>query len=121
MTVEQTLTTMNRYFEVMNSDGDFSEFFVEDIRWLMVDTGQEARGRSAVRNYVNELHAKMQSGEQQELVAADERAYLEGSAVNADESGSGLSYCLVYDVQQGIITDMRCYGTLAALMDSSTA
>jgi SnoaL-like domain len=121
MTVEQTLATMNRYFEVMGSDDDFSEFFNEDVRWLMVDSGEEVRGRHAVRDYISELHSRMLSGDQQDLVAAEGHAYLEGSAVNADESRPGFSYCLVYDVQQGRITDMRCYGTLAALMHSSTA
>ena len=115
---EQTLATMNRYFEVMGGDGDFSEFFVDDIRWLMVDTGYEVRGRTAVRDYINELHGRMLSGEQRDLVVADGHAYLEGSAVNADASSPGLSYCLVYDVGQGVITDMRCYGSLAALTSS---
>jgi SnoaL-like domain len=113
---EQTLATMNRYFEVLGRDGDFSEFFVDDIRWLMVDTGYEVRGRTAVRDYINELHARMLSGEQRDLVVAEGHAYLEGSAVNANPSGPGLSFCLVYDVKQGVITDMRCYGTLTTLM-----
>jgi hypothetical protein len=118
MTIEQTLATMDRYFELMGSGGDFSELFVEDIRWLMVDSGKEVHGRTAVHDYIDELHGRMLSGEQQDLVVTEEHAYLEGSAVNADASGPGLSYCLVYDVTQGVITDMRCYGTLAALMDS---
>jgi hypothetical protein len=111
---------MDRYFEVMGNGGDFSEFFVDDVRWLMVDSAQEVRGRSAVRDYINELHSSILSGEQQDLVVTDEHAYLEGSGVNADASGPGLSYCLVYDVKEGMITDMRCYGTLAVLMDSSS-
>lgn len=115
---ERTLATMDRYFEVMGRDGDFSEFLVDDIRWLMVDTGHEVRGRTAVRDYINELHTRMLSGEQRDLVVAEGHAYLEGSAVNAGASSPGLSYCLVYDVKQGIITDMRCYGPLAALMGS---
>jgi len=116
MTVQQTRATMDRYFELMGSDGDFSELFVDDVRWLMVDSGQEVRGRAVVREYVDLLHSRMMSGEQRELVVTEEHAYLEGDSVNADESGRGLSWCLVYDVKDGVIMDMRCYGTLSALM-----
>jgi hypothetical protein len=109
---------MDRYFQLMNSGEDFSEFYPADVRWLMVDTGQEVRGPTAVRDYINELHSKMLSGEQADLVVADEHAYLEGDAVNSDASNPGLSYCIVYDVKNALITDMRCYGTLATLMDT---
>ena len=116
MTVQQTRATMDRYFDLMGRDEDFSRVFVDDVRWLMVDSGQEVRGRTVVRDYVNVLHSRMLSGEQRELVVTEEHAYLEGDSVNADESGRGLSWCLVYDVKDGAITDMRCYGTIAALM-----
>ena len=117
MTVETTRATMERYFQLMNSGGDFSELYTADVRWLMADTGQEIRGPTAVRDYLNELHDKMLSGEQRDLVIADEHAYLEGDAVNADGSKPGLSYCIVYDLSNGLIADMRCYGTIATLME----
>jgi hypothetical protein len=118
MTVEATQATMDRYFKLMNSDQDFSEVYTPDIRWLVLDTGQEVRGPTVVRDYINELHSKMRGGGQRDLVVADEHAYLEGDGINADASNPGLSYCLVYDVSNALITDMRCYGTLATLMEN---
>ena len=117
MTVEVTQATMERYFQLMSSGEDFSELYTADVRWLMADTGQEVRGPTAVRDYLNDLHSKMLSGQQRDLVIADDQAFLEGDAVNGDASNSGLSYCIVYDLSDARIADMRCYGTLANLMD----
>jgi hypothetical protein len=80
-------------------------------------TGQEVRGARPVRDYILELQSRMLSGSQSELVVGDGRALLGGSQVNAaDEGGTGLAYCLVYDVGDDRISEMRCYGTLARLM-----
>lgn len=117
MSLSSVQDLMRRYFEVMGQGGDFSQFYDPGMTWRMVDSGQEVRGPTAVRDYLIELHAKMTSGEQSELVIADGHAYLEGWSVNAgDDYGSGLVYCLVYDVVGDAISAARCYGTLAALM-----
>lgn len=117
MSLSSVQDLMRRYFEVMGQGGDFSQFFDPGMTWRMVDSGQQVRGPIAVRDYLNELHAKMTSGEQGELVIADGHAYLEGWSVNAgDEYGAGLVYCIVYDVDDGVISAARCYGTLSDLM-----
>ena len=117
MSVSSTRSVMDRYFNAMGAEEDFSRFFDDDVTWLMVDSGQEVRGPGSVRGYLNELHSKMLTGAQRELVVTDDHAFLEGDAVNADDGpGSGLAYCLVYDILDGRITAMRCYGTLARLM-----
>jgi SnoaL-like domain len=118
MTLEQTRATMDRYFELMDDDEDFSECDADDVRWLMADSGQEVRGRTEIREYVNELHRRMLSVEYREMVVTEEHAYIEGDAINADASNPGLSVCAVFDVSNGLITDIRCYGTLAALMET---
>jgi hypothetical protein len=117
VSIAVTQSAMDRYFAAMNAEEDFSEFFEEGVTWLMVDSGQEVRGPEAVRNYIMELHSRMLSGDQGELVLADGHAFLEGNGVNAAENGGpGLSYCLVYDLRDDRISAMRCYGNLAHLM-----
>jgi len=111
---------MDRYFEVMDAGEDFSQFFEEDVTWLMVDSGDEVRGAVAVRDYILELHDKMHGGNQRPLVVADDRAFLEGDSVNAgDGDGPGLAYCLVDDISSDRISAVRCYGTIARLMPVS--
>ena len=117
MSVSSTRTVMDRYFKAMGAEEDFARFFDDDVTWLMVDSEQEVRGPRPVRDYINELHSKMRTGNQRDLVVADGHAILEGDAVNAGNgAGSGLAYCLIYDVGADSISAMRCYGSLARLM-----
>jgi hypothetical protein len=117
VSISTTKSLMDRYFAAMGAEEDFSEFFDDDVTWLMVDSEQEVRGPGPVRDYILELHSRMLSGDQSELVLADSHALLEGSRVNAaEDAGPGLAFCLVYDVHDDRISAMRCYGTLARLM-----
>ena len=118
MTLEQTRATMDRYFELMDNDEDFSALYADDARWLMADTGQEVHGRTEIREYVNELHSRMLSAEYRDMVVTEEQAYIEADAINANASNPGLSFLAVFDVSNGLITDIRCYGTLATLMET---
>lgn len=120
MSAEQTQKLLDRYFNAMGNDRDFSEFYTEDVTWVMVDSGQEARGPTAVRDYILELHSKMFDHQQRDLDVSDGHAYLEGSAVD-EPGGTGprFTYCLVYDFDTERISAMRCYGTLATLMLTS--
>jgi len=116
VSVSNTRSVMNRYFEAMGAEEDFSRFFDDDVTWLMVDSGQEVRDPGPVRDYILELHNRMLSGHQRDLVVTDGHAFLEGYSVNAGGRESGLAFCLVYDVSDDRISAMRCYGTLADLM-----
>ena len=117
MSVPSTRSLMDRYFATMGADEDFSQFFADDVTWLMVDSRHEVRGAVPVRDYILELHRRMHGGNQRPLVVADSHALLEGDSVNAgDGIEPGLDYCLVYDVSDDRITAVRCYGTLARLM-----
>lgn len=117
MTVSGTQSVMERYFSAMGADEDFSRFFAADVTWLMVDSGDEVRGPGHVRDYLLRLHSRMESGDQRPLVVTDAHAFLEGDRVNAGAGdGTGLAYCLVYDVSGDRISAMRCYGTIARLM-----
>ena len=82
MSLDQTKRTMDGYFNAMGAGKDFSEFYTADVRWIMLDNGQEMRGPSEVRDYIVALHRKMFGHQQRELVVSDGRAYLEGECVD---------------------------------------
>jgi ketosteroid isomerase-like protein len=50
---------MGDYFRVMSADGDIAAFFTEDVTWVNVESGQQFRGRAAVRNYIRALHDRL--------------------------------------------------------------
>ena len=117
MSVSATQSVIDRYFQAMGAEEDFSRFYDDEVTWLMVDSGQEVQGPGPVRDYILELHNRMLTGQQRALVLTDGHAFLEGYSVNAGNgNGAGLAYCLVYDVSDDRISAMRCYGTLADLM-----
>ncbi len=64
MSVSATQSVMDRYFEAMGAEQDFSRLFANDVSWLMVDSGQEVRGPGPVRDYILELHNRMLTGQQ---------------------------------------------------------
>lgn len=120
VSVEQTQKILDRYFDAMGRDEDFSAFFADDVTWIMVESEQEVRGPTVVRDYLIELHGRMVGGEQRSLVVSDGHAYLEGDTMSAPgPAGQRLFYCLVYDLGDDRITAVRCYGSLGALMTST--
>jgi hypothetical protein len=122
MSLDQTKRTIDSYFNAMGAGEDFSKFYTADVRWIMFDSGQEVRGPSEVRDYILALHSKMFGHHQRELVVADGHAYLEGDCV--DQPGGTEApyvYCLVYDLDDDRIRDMRCYGSIARLMTEAEA
>jgi hypothetical protein len=115
MSVEQTQQVIDRYFEVMGAQGDFSEFYVEGVTWVMVDAGVEVLGRSAVRDYVIALHSQLYDARTRSMVVSDGAAYLEGDCINSQRHAPRISYCVAYDLTDDRITAMRCYGTFGAM------
>jgi hypothetical protein len=121
MSTQSTQSLLDRYFAAMNAGKDFSKFYGEDVTWTMVDSNQEVRGAVAVRDYIIDLHNRMQGGSQRPLLVADGHAVLEGDAVNVEDGNErGLFYCLVYDLSDDRISAMRCYGSLSRLMNGAT-
>jgi hypothetical protein len=116
MTLDQTRQTMESYFNAMGAGDDFSTFYTADVRWIMIDSGQEVRGPAVVRDYLIGLHGKMFGNQQRQLVVAHGHAYLEGDCVDQpDIAEPRYAYCLVYDLDGDRIRDMRCYGSIARL------
>jgi SnoaL-like domain len=116
VTADQTQQVIDRYFEVMGARGDFSQFYVDEVTWTMVDAGAQIRGAAAVRDYVIALHAQMSDVQTRRIVVSDGAAYLEGECINVQKPESPrIAYCLAYDVTGDRITAMRCYGTFGAM------
>jgi hypothetical protein len=100
----------------MGAEGDLSEFYIEGATWVMVDTGVEVRGRSAVRDYVIALHSQMSDGHTRSIVVSDGAAYVEGDCINSQQRNAPrISYCVAFDLTDDRITAMRCYGNFGAM------
>jgi ketosteroid isomerase-like protein len=114
MSHEETQRTIDHYFDPMSRGGDFAECYTDGVTWSTLDIGDEVRGRSSVRDYIAALHNKMSDAQTRRIVVSDGHGYLEGDCVQAPaESGSRIFYCVAYDIVDGQITAMRCYGPFA--------
>jgi hypothetical protein len=117
MSVEQTQDTMDRYFKALGG-GDFAHFFTDGVSWTTIETGDEVRGPSAVRDAIVALHGQLSDMKTRRLVVSDGAAYIEGDCIGVDDAARRISYCVAYDVDGDRIAAMRAYGELAAMMPS---
>jgi hypothetical protein len=115
MSLEQTQQTIDRYFDLMGRGGDFAECYTANVTWTTTDTGDEVRGPSSVRDYLVALHNNMFDAQTRRIVVSDGHAYLEGDCEAPTESSSRIFYCVAYDIVNGRITAMRCYGPIAEM------
>ena len=111
MSAEQTQRTMDRYFELMGRTADFGECYAPDVTWLVADTGEVITGTDSVRDYVVALHATFVDSHTSRYLVGDDHVYLEGDCAPAPpEPGERTRFCVAYDLVDGAITTMRCYG-----------
>jgi hypothetical protein len=113
MATEDTQALLDRYFQLMGRGDDFTDCCTTSVTWTTFDDGTQVQGREPVRNLIEALHDKMRDAQTRKLVCSDDGAYLEGDC--ADVSGRSqdrLAYCVAYDVADGKITAMRCYGAV---------
>jgi len=111
MSTAQTQNTMDRYFDLMGRGADFAECYSADATWLIADTGEVIRGPGAVRDYVVALHASLVDMRTRTYVVGEEHVYLEGDCDGAASGAAGRTcYCVAYDIRDGLIAAMRCYG-----------
>jgi hypothetical protein len=119
MSFEGTQRTIDHYFDLMSQGGDFSQCYIANVTWTMTDTGDQVSGSSSVRNYLVALHTKMLDAQTRRIVVSEGHAYLEGDCLGASTgSSSRIFYCVAYDIADGRITAMRCYGPIADLAAS---
>jgi ketosteroid isomerase-like protein len=119
MSFEETQRTIDHYFDLMSRDGDFGECYTADVTWTMTDTGDQVSGPPSVRDYLVALHTKMLDAPTRRIVVSEGHAYLEGDCLGAPTgTSSRIFYCVAYDIADGRITAMRCYGPIADLAAS---
>jgi len=128
MSVPDTESTMRDYLNALLGGGDFAAFFSDDILWTTMETGDEIRGRDAVRDYIVALHSQLfeATPELRSLAVADGIASLEAdfvgthvaelAGVPATGARVRLPYAMFYDVEGGSITALRAYFPITVLV-----
>ena len=111
MSTEQTQRTMDRYFDLMGQGADFGECYAPNVTWLVADTAEVIAGPAGVREYVIAVHATFIDPHTRKYFVGDGSVYLEGDCAAAEsEAGGRCHYCVSYDLTDGVITSVRCYG-----------
>ena len=128
MSTETTERVLREYGEALLSRGDFGRFFSDDVLWTTMETGQEIRGREAVRDYIVALHTTIFDARPviRGTVAGDGVALLEADFVGrhigefAGIPATGRSVrvplCVVYDLEGDQIKRGRVYLEMPVLM-----
>ena len=128
MSVEETERTIRSYLDTLSAGGDFASFFADDIVWTTMETGDEIRGREAVRDFIVALHTQLfdASPEFGNVTFADGVAGLEAvfvgthtadfAGVPATGTAVRLPYSVSYDVSDGAIVALRAYFPITALV-----
>jgi predicted ester cyclase len=122
-----TRAVMDEYWEALLHGSDFGRFFAPDVVWTTMETGEEVRGRDAVRNLIVALHTQAFHARPElvNLLTGDTTAMLEAVFIGthsgdfAGLSATGLQvrmpYSIAYDVRDGSIVAVRAYFPMAAL------
>jgi ketosteroid isomerase-like protein len=129
MSVTDTESTLRSYLDLLLTGGDFASFFSDDVVWTTMETGEEIRGRQAVRDFIVALHTQLfeASPELRGLAAGDGVAGLEAvfvakhvaefAGIPPTGADVRLPYAVFYDVADSRITALRAYFPIAALVE----
>jgi ketosteroid isomerase-like protein len=127
MTDDATTSVMDGYLDALRNQGDFARFYAPDVVWTFMESGDQVRGRDAVRDLVLGMHTQAFSAhpEVRGMMIGKGMAVLEAVFVGAHTgefagvpaTGAEVCrpYCMVYDVADGAITALRAYFPIAAL------
>jgi steroid delta-isomerase-like uncharacterized protein len=128
MSVEETERTLRGYLDALLAGGDFASFFADDVLWTTMETGDQIRGREAVRDFIIALHSQLfaASPELKNVTAADGVAAIEAvfvgthtaefAGVPATGAAVRLPYSVGYDISDGKIEALRAYFPITALV-----
>lgn len=128
MSVASTESTMRGYLDALLGGGDFGTSFSDDVLWTTMETGDEIRGRDAVRDVILAMHTQAfdAAPEVKSMTVGDGMAVLEavfvathtGEFAGLAPTGAAvrLPYVVVYDVAAERITALRAYLSIAALV-----
>jgi predicted ester cyclase len=133
MSVESTNTVMNDYLDALLKQEDFGRFFADDVLWTTTETGDEVRGRDAVRDFIVAIHTQLFEArpEFKGLTVGDGHATLEADFVGTHTgefagiapTGAELRvpYAVCYDVADGEITALRAYLPISFMVGQLSA
>ncbi len=132
MSVEATESTIRQYLDALLHGGDFASYFADDVVWTTMETGEQVRGREAVRDLIVALHSQQfdASPELVNTTFADGVAGLEAvfvgthvaefAGVPATGAAVRLPYAMFYDVADGAIVAFRAYFPMTAMIQQLT-
>ena len=121
MSVEATSETMRSYLDALVAQGDFADYFTDDVTWATVGSGQQMQGREPVRDFLIWMHTHAFDARPKvkTLVVGDGPAALEadfvgthtGEFLGMPTSGKSVQvpYCVVYDLRDDKIAALRAY------------
>jgi ketosteroid isomerase-like protein len=123
----ETSEVMDRYLDALLNGRDFGEMFAADVVWTTMETGEQVRGRDAVRDHIVAMHTRSFEAHPElvSLVTGDGVVLLEavfagrqvGTWEGVPSSGRDVRvpYAMAYDVAGGSITALRAYLPIAQL------
>ena len=127
-----TRAVMEGYLQALRDRADFDRFFAPDVSWTTMETGEQIRGREAVRDFIVAFHTQIFDGgfELVGLITGEHAAALEARFVGrhigalGDVAPTGrhvdVPYCVAYDIADEQITALRAYLPMAVLMAQVT-
>ncbi|WP_432545963.1 nuclear transport factor 2 family protein [Kineococcus sp. SYSU DK004] len=124
-TAGENRALLQRYFDLMSAGDDFSACYAEDVVWTDCATGEEFRGRAAVREHVLDLHggAYVERPRGLSLDVTDERAHLEGEFTGGE--GPAVPFCLAFDLAAApggvLVAALRLYLSADRLTPARTS
>jgi ketosteroid isomerase-like protein len=122
-----TQAVMEGYLSALRSRGEFDRFLSPDVTWTTMETGEQVRGRSQVRDHIVAMHTQVfdAAPELIGLVVDEGEAMLEarfvgrhtGTFGDLEPTGRAVNvpYCVAYDIADGAITALRAYLPLGML------
>jgi steroid delta-isomerase-like uncharacterized protein len=125
--MSETTDVMDRYLDALRTGKDFAQLFASDVLWTTMETGEQIRGRDAVRDYIVDMHARSFDAHPElvRLVTGDGAAMLEAvfigrhvdtwEGVPATGRDVRVSYVMAYDIGGGFITALRGYIPMTAM------
>ena len=124
---------MEQYVRMMTSGGDFSSSFAPDVLWTTMESGEQVRGREAVRDRIQHLRRQAFDAriEVVRTVVDGSTAVLEAvldgthtgqfGGMPATGAHVRLPYTMAYEFADGQITELRAYLSSAALREQVAA
>ena len=133
MSVQNNERLLHDYVDTLISGGDFAAYFSDDVLWTTMETGEEVRGREAVRQFIIAMHVEAfkAAPELRNTVVGEQGAVIEAVFVGTHIGEIGgipatgaevrLPYTVCYDFADDKITALRAYLPMAVMMEQLKA